>query len=152
MFDAAEERLRLGHKQRGRTELVEERKQQLIDALGWKTSAARAYVRRLPDSYWLAEPPECQLANARQVASAEAQILDDIVPRVVGGGRSRQRGDPGISVFAPDREGLFYRICAGLAAAGRASSMRASTPRATAWRSTICWSRTGRAAPMPTGA
>ena len=117
LFDAAEERLRLGHKQRGRSELVEERKQQLIDALGWKKTAAKAYVRRLPDSYWLAEPPESQLANARQVASVEAQILSDEVPRVSAEddeGSAATR----VSVYAPDREGLFFRICAGLAAAG----------------------------------
>jgi [protein-PII] uridylyltransferase len=117
LFDAAEERLRLGHKQRGRTELVEDRKQQLVDALGWKKTAARAYVRRLPDSYWLAEPPESQLANARQVAAIEAQILNDEVPRVSAeddkGSESTR-----VSVYAPDGEGLFYRICAGLAAAG----------------------------------
>ena len=117
LFDSAEERLRLGHKQRGRTELVDERKQELVKALGWKKSAANAYIRRLPDSYWLAEPPESQLANARQVASVEAQILNDEVPRVaaeedVGSASTR------VSVYAPDREGLFYRICAGLAAAG----------------------------------
>ena len=117
LFDSAEERLRLGHKQRGRTELVEERKQQLIDALGWKKSAARAYVRRLHDSYWLAEPPESQLANARQVASVEAQILDDIVPRV-SAEDDRGSGATRVSVYAPDREGLFYRVCAGLASAG----------------------------------
>ena len=117
LFDAAEERLRLGHKQRGRAELVEERKQQLVDALGWKKSAARAYVRRLPDSYWLAEPPESQLANARQVAAVEAQILNDVVPRVAAED-DRGSGATRVSVYAPDREGLFYRICAGLASAG----------------------------------
>jgi [protein-PII] uridylyltransferase len=117
LFDVSEERLRLGHKQRGRAELVEERKQQLIDSLGWKKSAGRAYVKRLHDSYWLAEPAESQLANARQVASVEAQILDDIVPRV-SAEDDRGSGATRVSVYAPDREGLFYRICAGLAAAG----------------------------------
>jgi len=116
LFDAAEERLRLGHKQRGRTELVAERQDQLAQALGWKKSAARAHARRLPDSYWLAEAPEWQIANARQVAAAEAHI-GEAEPNVVA------EDDPGtgatrISVFTPDREGLFYRICAGLAGAG----------------------------------
>ena len=49
---------------------------------GWKSSAARAHARRLPDSYWLAEPPAWQLANARQVAAAEAHI-GDATPNVV---------------------------------------------------------------------
>ena len=116
LFDAAEERLRLGHKQRGRSELVEERQAQLGQALGWKKSAARAHVRRLPDSYWLAEPSDWQLANARQIAAAEAHI-GDAAPSVVAEDDA-DSGATRITVFAADREGLFYRICAGLAAAG----------------------------------
>ena len=56
LFEAAEERLRLGHKQHGRTELVQARRKELAEALGWKASASAAHSRRLPDSYWLAEP------------------------------------------------------------------------------------------------
>jgi [protein-PII] uridylyltransferase len=116
LYEAAEERLRLGHKQRGRTELVEDRQQALAETLGWKSSAARAHAKRLPDSYWLAEPPEWQLANARQVAAAEAHF-GDAVPDVVAED-DPDSGSTRVSVFTPDREGLFYRICAGLAAAG----------------------------------
>ena len=50
--------------------------------LGWKASAIRAHARRLPDSYWLAEPLDWQVANARQVAAAEARI-GDAEPTVV---------------------------------------------------------------------
>ena len=116
LFEAAEERLRLGHKQHGRAEIVEERQRELAARLGWKTSAARAHARRLPDSYWLAEPVAWQLANARQVAAAEAHI-GDATPNVA----VEDDGESGatrVSVFTPDREGLFYRICAGLAGAG----------------------------------
>jgi len=116
LFEAAEERLRLGHKQHGRTEIVERRQQELAAELGWKSSAARAHARRLPDSYWLAEPPAWQLANARQVAAAEAHI-GDATPNVVVEEDS-ESGATRVSVFTPDREALFYRICAGLAAAG----------------------------------
>ena len=116
LFEAAEERLRLGHKQRGRHELVEERQQELAKALGWKASAARAHAKRLSDSYWLAEPVEWQLANARQVALAEAHI-GEAQPNVVAED-DPESGSTRISVFTPDREGVFYRICAGLAAAG----------------------------------
>jgi [protein-PII] uridylyltransferase len=116
LFDSAEERLRLGHKQRGRAGLVEERQEQLAQALGWKKNIARAHAKRLPDSYWLAEPPEWQVANARQVAAAEAHI-GEAVPNVVAE-NDPESGATRISVFTPDREGLFYRICAGLASAG----------------------------------
>jgi [protein-PII] uridylyltransferase len=50
------------------------------------------------------------------VAAAEAHI-GDAVPNVVAEDDSAS-GATRISVFTPDREGLFYRICAGLAAAG----------------------------------
>lgn len=116
LFEAAEERLRLGHKQHGRSEMVEQRQQELAQMLGWKASAARAHAKRLPDSYWLAEPAAWQLANARQVAAAEAHI-GDATPNVVVEDDA-ESGATRVSVFTPDREALFYRICAGLAAAG----------------------------------
>jgi [protein-PII] uridylyltransferase len=116
LFEAAEERLRLGHKQHGRAEIVERRQKELATALGWKKTAIKAHVRRLPDSYWLAEAPAWQLANARQVAKAEAHI-GDAVPNVEIAD-DPESGATRVSVFTPDREALFYRICAGLAAAG----------------------------------
>ena len=115
LFDLAEERLRLGHKQRGRAEEVAARQEALAQALGWKASAARAHARRLPDSYWIAEPPDWIAANARQIAAAEARI-GELRPSVVVEGE--QEGATRVSVYAPDRPGLFYRICAGLAASG----------------------------------
>jgi [protein-PII] uridylyltransferase len=116
LFEAAEERLRLGHKQHGRTELVIARQKELAAELGWKASAIRAHAKRLPDSYWLAEPLAWQVANAKQVAAAEARIGDP-TPSVVAEDDPAS-GATRISVFTPDREGLFYRICAGLATGG----------------------------------
>ena len=116
LFEAAEERLRLGHKQHGRSEIVHHRQKELAKALGWKASAIRAHSKRLPDSYWLAEPLAWQAANARQVAETEARIGEP-VPNVAAE-EDPDSGATRISVFTPDREGLFYRICAGLASAG----------------------------------
>jgi [protein-PII] uridylyltransferase len=116
LFEAAEERLRLGHKQHGRAELVDARQKELATELGWKASAIRAHARRLPDSYWLAEPLPWQVANAKQVAAAEARI-GDAQPSVVVEDDA-ESGATRVSVFTPDREGLFYRICAGIAATG----------------------------------
>jgi [protein-PII] uridylyltransferase len=116
LFESAEEQLRLGHKQHGRSELVEARQKQFAAELGWKASAVRAHARRLPDSYWLAEPLAWQVSNAKQVAASEARI-GDVRPSVV----VEDDGESGatrVSVFTPDREALFYRISAGLAAAG----------------------------------
>ena len=116
LYDAAEERLRLGHKQRGRSEQVAWRQAELAGELGWSAAAARAHARRLPDSYWLAEPPALQIANARQIASAESRI-GDLEPNVVAA-NEEGTGATRISIFAPDRPGLFYRIAAALAGAG----------------------------------
>jgi [protein-PII] uridylyltransferase len=116
LFDAAEEKLRLGHKQRGRSEVVTERQERLAQSLDWKPKIARAYVRRLPDSYWVAEPIDVQLSNARQVAGAEARIGDAGASVVAEHEPSRAASR--ISVYTSDREGLFYRISAGLAGAG----------------------------------
>src|SRR3569832_1758081 len=105
LFEAAEERLRLGHKQHGRSEIVHERQKELAQALGWKASAIRAHAKRLPDSYWLAEPLAWQVANARQVAEAEARI-GDAAPNVVVED-DPESGATRVSIFTPDREGLF---------------------------------------------
>ena len=116
LFEAAEERLRLGHKQHGRSEIVHARQEELARALGWKASAVRAHAKRLSDSYWLAEPLPWQVSNAKQVAAAEAHI-GDATPDVLVEDDA-ESGATRVSVFTPDREGLFYRICAGLASAG----------------------------------
>ena len=116
LYDAAEERLRLGHMQRGRPEQVAARQAELAQEIGWSAAAARAHARRLPDSYWLAEPKAWRIANARQIAAAESRI-GEMTPSVVaaeepGSGATR------ISIFAADRPGLFYRLAAALAGAG----------------------------------
>ncbi|MCJ7421342.1 [protein-PII] uridylyltransferase [Sphingomicrobium astaxanthinifaciens] len=118
LFEAAEERLRLGHKQHGRSDLVAARKSELDAQLDWPRAALEAHHKRLPDSYWLAEPTGWQVDNARQVAEAEAE-------RALGPPRAsiRMRRDADaaatrLSIFTPDAPGLFYRICAGLSAAG----------------------------------
>jgi [protein-PII] uridylyltransferase len=115
LHDLAEERLRLGHKQRGRVEEIAFRQEQLAAALGWAPRAARAHARRLPDSYWLAEPRDWIVDNARQIAAAEAMLgVPEPSVRVEAGGEAATR----VSVYAPDRPGLFYRISAALAGAG----------------------------------
>jgi len=116
LYEAAEERLRLGHKQHGREELVDQRQRDLGAALGWKASVLRAHARRLTDSYWLAEPLPWQVANAKQVAAAEARI-GGAKPSVVVED-DPESGATRVSIFTPDREGLFYRICAAIASTG----------------------------------
>lgn len=115
LYEAAEERLRLGHKQQGRAEAVAARQEALRQRLDWTAKAARAHASRLPDSYWLAEPDDALLSNALQMAAAGARIGDE-APSVTADGQ--EDGATRVTVFAADRPGLFYRITAGLASAG----------------------------------
>lgn len=114
LYDLAEERLRLGHKQRGRSEEVAARQAALRQAMAWDAPTAAAHGDRLPDSYWLAEPADWIEDNARLIAEAEAAGERAASIRVEGEAEGASR----VTIFAPDRPGLFYRICAGLAAAG----------------------------------
>ncbi|MEQ7873681.1 [protein-PII] uridylyltransferase [Sphingomonas sp. ASV193] len=116
LYEAAEERLRLGHVQHGRRERVAERQAALDEAMGWTRAAAKAHARRLPDSYWLAEQPALHHANALQVATAGAR-LGETRPSVEAA-PDPDSGATRLSVFAPDRPGLFAAISAALARAG----------------------------------
>jgi [protein-PII] uridylyltransferase len=116
IFEAAEERLRLGHKERGRSELVHARQEQVAQTLKLKPEFAHGFAKRLPDSYWLAEPHDTQVANIRQIMEHEAALRDS-EPSVVTG-QDPSTGATRVSLFTEDREALFYRICAGLAQAG----------------------------------
>ncbi|QIK96855.1 [protein-PII] uridylyltransferase [Sphingomonas sp. HDW15A] len=116
LYDSAEERLRLGHKQRGRSERIALRQQELREELDWPPATWKAHARRLPESYWLAEPLAWQKSNALQIANAEARI-GDLEPSVIAEDEPELAATR-ISIFSPDRVGLFYRISAGLASAG----------------------------------
>jgi [protein-PII] uridylyltransferase len=115
LFEAAEELLRLGHKQSGRKERVGALQDDLFAALGWSASRFAAYVRRLPDSYWLSEPAEVLESNARLIGRAgkegeKAKPVDVIV--------QKERGATLVSVYAEDRPGLFYRLAGAISLAG----------------------------------
>jgi [protein-PII] uridylyltransferase len=112
LYEAAEEVLRLGHKQRGRVERIAAKQERLAAALGWSADAFAAYVRRFPDPYWVAEPDDVLAHNARFVAGAadsplaiDAQVYPD-------------RGATLVSIYAADHPGLFYRIAGAIHVAG----------------------------------
>ena len=117
LFEAAEERLRLGHKQHGRAEIVEARQK----AAG-RTSSAGKRAPRAPmrgacptatgspsRSPGRSPTPARSPRPRRTSATPSPSVVVEDDP---------ESGATRVSVFTPDREGLFYRICAGLAAAG----------------------------------
>ena len=112
LFEAAEEVLRLGHKQRGRGERVAAKQERLVATLGWNGAAAAAYLRRMPESYWVAEPEDVLAANARLVTAAGEEQLS------IGAEVYSQRGATLVTVYAADHPGIFYRIAGAIHVAG----------------------------------
>jgi [protein-PII] uridylyltransferase len=112
LFESAEEVLRLGHKQRGRAERIAARQERLAATLGWDEARFAAFVRRLPEPYWIAEPDDVLEHNARLMAAAgDAPLSIDaqVYP---------ERGATLVTIYAADHPGLFYRIAGAIHVAG----------------------------------
>jgi [protein-PII] uridylyltransferase len=115
LFEAAEELLRLGHKQRRRAERIGAVQAALQQRLGWEESRFTRMTWRLPDSYWLAEPEEVLEANALLMdASDRAPQRTKPVRTAV----QEERGATLVTVYAKDRPGLFYHLTAAISLAG----------------------------------
>jgi [protein-PII] uridylyltransferase len=112
LFEAAEEVLRLGHKQKGRGERIVAKQDNLAAALGWDEARMAGYVRRLPEAYWIAEPDDVLAHNARFVA----RVGD--VPLAIDAQVYAQRGATLVTVYAADHPGIFYRIAGAIHVAG----------------------------------
>jgi [protein-PII] uridylyltransferase len=112
LFDAAEEVLRLGHKQKGRGERVAAKQETLARELGWSGPKMATLIKRLPEPYWIAEPLDVLARNARQIDSAGSSQLSveaQVYP---------ERGATLVTVYASDHPGLFYRIAGAIHVAG----------------------------------
>jgi [protein-PII] uridylyltransferase len=109
LFDSTEELLRLGHKQKGRTERVEATKAQLMDQLKWDAARFARFASRLPDSYWLAEPMEVLAENARFIDKAGRESTSP-----TSTGIQKERGGTLLTVYTKDVPGLFYRIAGAI--------------------------------------
>ncbi len=112
LYELAEELLRLGHKQKGRGERIAAKQAGLAQQLGWSEVAFARFVARLPEAYWIAEPDDVLISNARLVATAdesslaiEAQVYPD-------------RGATLVTLYAADHPGLFYRTAGAIHLAG----------------------------------
>ena len=112
LYDAAEEVLRLGHKHKGRGERIAAKQEQLRTVLGWDEARFAAFVRRLPEPYWVAEPDDVLAGNARLVAGAGD------APLSIATAVDSDRGATLVSVYAADHPGLFYRIAGAISIAG----------------------------------
>ncbi|HTG38107.1 [protein-PII] uridylyltransferase [Sphingomonas sp.] len=112
LYEAAEEVLRRGHKQRGRGERVAAKQDALAQALGWDAAAFRKLVKNLPESYWVAEPADVLERNARLIQGADGRRLSvDAQP-------DAELGATLVTIYAADHPGIFYRIAGAIHAAG----------------------------------
>jgi [protein-PII] uridylyltransferase len=115
LFEAAEETLRLGHKQTGRKERIAAIHEALAARLGWGPRRYARFAGRLADSYWLAEPIDVIEGNARLVDAADSNPDEarSMETRVLA-----DRGATLATVYARDQPGLFYRIAGAISLVG----------------------------------
>lgn len=112
LYEATEEVLRLGHKQRGREERIAAKKEALEARLGLTKTQFTALAKRLPDPYWIAEPDDIIERNARHLlANADTELAIDAC-------YYPERGATLVTVYAADHPGLFYRIAGAIHLAG----------------------------------
>lgn len=112
LYEATEEVLRLGHKQRGREERIAAKKEQLEKILNLPTAEFAKLTKRLPDAYWIAEPSDIIARNAKHLlANKDADLAIDAC-------YYPERGATLVTVYAADHPGLFYRIAGAIHLAG----------------------------------
>jgi [protein-PII] uridylyltransferase len=112
LYDAAEEVLRLGHKQKGREQRIASKKEAVAAQFGFDQKTFDKVAKRLPESYWIAEPVEVIAANLVQIRQAgDSPLHIAAVP-------DDDRGATLVMVLAADHPGLFYRIAGGIHLAG----------------------------------
>jgi [protein-PII] uridylyltransferase len=112
LFEATEEVLRLGHKQRGRDERIKAKQNMLADALNLSDSAFAALAKRMSGPYWIAEPADIIERNARLLLAYDGAGL------AIDACYYPERGATLITVLATDHPGLFYRIAGAIHLAG----------------------------------
>lgn len=112
LFESAEEVLRLGHKQKGREERIAAKQAALAELMDWDQATLKSAARRLPSSYWIAEPMDVLERNARHIEAAGDKPLS-IAAQVYP-----SRGATLVTVYASDHPGLFYRAAGAIHLAG----------------------------------
>lgn len=112
LYEAAEERLRLGHVQRGRAERIAAKREAVAQRLGKQAKLVDKLGKQMSDAYWIAEPDDIIAMNLIQLDGATGQALDVHTEYYAA------RGATLVTVIAADHPGLFYRIAGGIHLAG----------------------------------
>ena len=114
LYDAAQERLRLGHMRHGREQRIAAKREAVEARLAGLAQLVEQAGRQLDDSYWIAENEEVIARNLQQLhttreAGEQLSISCEF---------DEARGATLVTVIAADHPGLFYRIAGGIALAG----------------------------------
>ena len=112
LYNAAEERLRLGHAERGRAQRVAAKQQAVAKRLGANADLVSRFGKQFGDAYWIAEPDDVIAMNLAQLAEVDGE------PLAITTTYDADRGATLVMVLAADHPGLFYRIAGGIHLAG----------------------------------
>ncbi|MGB3471579.1 MAG: [protein-PII] uridylyltransferase [Erythrobacter sp.] len=114
LYDAAQERLRLGHKGRGREARVAAKKEGVRGHLKSRAGLIEDVGKLLNDAYWIAEPEDIIALNLLQYDQAKKSDEPLSIECTV----DEERGATLVSLVAPDHPGLFFRAAGGIHLAG----------------------------------
>ena len=114
LYELSEERMRLGHKRRGREERIAAKRERVAELLGPDAHLLDELDDRFDDAYWIAEPEDVIALNVPQYAEAKARedhlsIHAQYYPA---------RGATLVTVIGDDHPGLFFRIAGAIHLAG----------------------------------
>ena len=112
LYNAAEERLRLGHVEHGREHRINAKKEAVAARMGAKAALVADTGRLFADAYWIAEPEDVIAMNLLQFAASKD------APLTITTEYDAARGATLVMVIAADHPGLFYRIAGGISLAG----------------------------------
>ncbi len=114
LYDAADERLRLGHTRHDRQARVEQRQVEIAGELGSDAELVEEASQWFDDAYWIAEQADVAASNLVQYRAARRAGHRLSVHCAY----DEERGATLVTVIAADHPGLFYRIAGGIHLAG----------------------------------
>ena len=114
LYELSEERMRLGHKRRGREERIAAKRERVAELLGPQANVLDELNDRFDDAYWIAEPEDVIALNIPQYAEAK-QREDNLSIRAE---YYPARGATLVTVIGDDHPGLFFRIAGAIHLAG----------------------------------
>jgi [protein-PII] uridylyltransferase len=112
LYNAAEERMRLGHAEHNRERRVADKQALVAKRLGARADLVERLGSQLGVAYWIAEAEDVIAMNLVQLDEAAG------APLAIRTEYDAARGATLVMVLAADHPGLFYRIAGGIHLAG----------------------------------